>query len=174
MRAVIQRVAHGAVTVDGTSVGSIGKGLVILLGVATGDGPDDIVYLKEKTLNLRIFPDNNDKFDLSVMDIAGELLIISQFTLFADCRKGRRPSFSAAAPPVLGNQLYEEFVRQMRQSGLNVQTGVFGAKMALTLLNDGPVTIIIDSPGPRIITERGGELVCNHAFGIFNTNLLVE
>ena len=130
---------------EGLPVGTIGRGLVVLLGIATDDGADDIVYICEKMLHLRIFPDQNDKFDLSVVDIKGEILIVSQFTLFADCRKGRRPGFSDAAGPVLGNQMYEEFVRQIRLSGLKTETGIFGAKMSVALNNDGPVTIVLDS-----------------------------
>ena len=145
MRAILQRVSHCSVSVENMTVASIEKGLLVLIGVGKFDSQRDIEYIRDKVLTLRIFADQNDKFDLSVSDIKGEILVVSQFTLFANCRKGRRPSFSDAALPEIGNQIYEDFVKQIRQSGLKISTGIFGAKMSLAITNDGPVTIILDS-----------------------------
>jgi D-aminoacyl-tRNA deacylase len=145
MRAVLQRVSSAQVTVDGAVVGRIGRGLLVLLGVAGGDGEQDARYLAEKTAQLRIFEDEGGKMNRSLEDIGGELLAISQFTLLADCRQGRRPGFSAAAPPAVAQGLYERFVAILRGRGLPVATGVFQAEMAVQLVNDGPVTMLLDS-----------------------------
>ncbi|MDD2496907.1 MAG: D-aminoacyl-tRNA deacylase [Desulfitobacteriaceae bacterium] len=145
MRAVIQRVKKGSVSVDGDIVGAIGPGLVVLIGVGAGDTVDDALYLAEKTANLRIFADAEDKMNLSVRDIKGEVLAISQFTLYADCRKGRRPGFSQAALPEEANLLYEKYVSSLKGMGLNVKTGIFQASMMVSIENDGPVTMLLDS-----------------------------
>jgi D-aminoacyl-tRNA deacylase len=145
MRAVIQRVSNGSVSISGKVVGKIGKGLVILLGVKNGDSETDAKFLADKCVNLRIFTDENGKFNLSVLDVGGELLAISQFTLYGDTRKGRRPSFTEAAPPELSEPLYEKFVEYLQESGLKVATGEFGAMMKVEINNDGPVTIISES-----------------------------
>ncbi len=131
--------------IDGNVVGRIGQGLTILLGVLEGDTEEDAVYLAGKCVNLRIFNDEKGKMNLSVLDVGGELLSISQFTLYGDTRKGRRPSFIKAAPPELGEKLYDYFNDFLRKSGLNVETGEFGAMMDVDICNEGPVTIIIDS-----------------------------
>ena len=145
MRAVVQRVSSGLVLIDGKIVGKIGKGLVILLGVRNGDTEADAKFLADKCVNLRIFTDENGKFNLSALDVKGELLAISQFTLYGDTRKGRRPSFIEAAPPEASEPLYEKFVDYLRESGLKVATGEFGAMMLVEINNDGPVTIIVES-----------------------------
>ena len=145
MRAVLQRVTRAQVSVDGEVIGQIGPGLVILLGVAQGDTQADVDWMAEKVIQLRLFEDAAGKTNLSTKDVAGGLLVISQFTLLADCRNGRRPSFTAAAPPEEANQLYEAFVAACRQSGLPVQTGKFRANMQVELVNDGPVTVMLDS-----------------------------
>ena len=145
MRAVLQRVTRAQVSVDGEVIGQIGPGLVILLGVAQGDTQADVGWMAEKVIQLRLFEDAAGKTNLSTKDVAGGLLVISQFTLLADCRNGRRPSFTAAAPPEEANQLYEAFVAACRQSGLPVQTGKFRADMQVELVNDGPVTVMLDS-----------------------------
>jgi D-aminoacyl-tRNA deacylase len=145
MRAVLQRVSSAQVTVAGEVVGRIGQGLLVLLGVALGDEEQDARYLAEKTAQLRIFEDEAGKMNRSLEDIGGELLAVSQFTLLADCRQGRRPGFSAAAPPATAQALYERFVAILRQRGLAVATGVFQAEMAVQLINDGPVTVLLDS-----------------------------
>lgn len=145
MRSIIQRVTSALVTVDGETIGKIGNGLLILLGVSDEDNENDLKYIADKALNLRIFSDENDKMNLSVTDIKGELLIVSQFTLYGDCRKGRRPSFDSAGKPEYANCMYEKFISYCEQSGLRVQHGVFGADMKVSLLNDGPVTIMLDS-----------------------------
>ena len=146
MRAVVQRVKQSSVKTNGETVGRIGKGLLVLLGVARGDGAEDVKYLANKIVNLRIFEDEAGKMNKSVLEIGGELLAVSQFTLLADCRKGRRPSFIAAADPEKATELYEKFVEQVRAKGVAVQTGRFQAMMEVTLINDGPVTIVVDSP----------------------------
>ena len=146
MRAVVQRVKESSVKTNGEIVGQIGPGLLVLLGVAKGDGANDVAYLANKILNLRIFEDDDGKMNRSLLEIGGELLAVSQFTLLADCRKGRRPSFIAAADPEKATELYEKFVEQIRQKGVAVQTGRFRAMMEVALINDGPVTIIIESP----------------------------
>ncbi|WP_432401230.1 D-aminoacyl-tRNA deacylase [Wukongibacter sp. M2B1] len=145
MRAVVQRVSDAKVTVEDKTTGSIGQGLMILLGVEDGDSIDDVKYMVEKITNLRIFEDENDKLNLSVLDIDGEMLVVSQFTLLGDCRKGRRPNFMKAAKPEIANKLYEDFVSQVRKKGLKVGTGVFREHMLVNLSNDGPVTILVDS-----------------------------
>lgn len=145
MRAVIQRVSRAKVTIDDEITGEIGKGLLILLGVSTEDSEKDADYLLEKTLNLRVFEDAADKMNLSLLDISGELLVVSQFTLYGDVRKGRRPSFIKAAAPEKANALYEYFVAAARRQIVNVQTGKFQAMMDVTLINAGPVTILLDS-----------------------------
>ncbi len=145
MRAVVQRVLTSSVTVDGKVVGEIGKGLLVLLGVGRGDSKKDIKYIADKVVNLRIFEDENGKFNLSLLDIEGELLIVSQFTLYGDARKGRRPSFVDAAPPEDAVRLYEEFVEYISEYGLKVETGVFQEHMIVHIENDGPVTILLDS-----------------------------
>lgn len=145
MRCVVQRVSKGKVSIKNETIGEIEKGLVTLLGVGHDDSSDDVNYLVDKVLNLRVFEDEEGKMNLSLLDINGDLLVVSQFTLFADCRRGRRPSFVDAAPPKLAEKLYEEFIRKALQSGLRVETGQFGAEMNLEIHNDGPVTILLDS-----------------------------
>ena len=145
MRVVVQRVRRAAVVIDGESVGAIEHGLLVLLGVATTDTPTDVQWLADKTANLRIFNDETGKMNLSVGEVGGSLLVVSQFTLHGDCRKGRRPSFIAAAQPEIAVPLYEAFVNAIRSLGLPVQTGRFGAMMQVELVNDGPVTLILDS-----------------------------
>jgi D-tyrosyl-tRNA(Tyr) deacylase len=146
MRVVIQRVAKASVKIAGEVVGQIGRGLVVLVGICDGDDAKAIAFLVDKTVNLRIFPDDDDKMNRSVLDIGGGVLIVSQFTLYGDCRKGRRPSFVGAAGPEVAIPLYEAFVERMRSTGIPVQTGRFGAMMDVELINEGPVTLIIDSP----------------------------
>ncbi len=145
MRAVIQRVSAARVTVAGQTVGKIGEGLVILLGVGTGDGETDVQYMVEKVANLRIFEDTQGKMNLSALDLQKELLVVSQFTLYGDSRKGRRPSFSAAAAPEVANALYLQVVEGLKEAGLKVETGQFQAHMQVEILNDGPVTLLLDS-----------------------------
>ncbi len=148
MRVVIQRVEKASVEVDNKTVGRIEKGLLILLGICNGDTDNDARDLADKCVNLRIFSDASGKFNHSVMDVAGEILVVSQFTLYGDTRKGRRPSFIAAAPPEVSKPLYERFVTAIRQSGLKTETGIFGAMMKVELVNDGPVTIIAEKGTP--------------------------
>jgi D-tyrosyl-tRNA(Tyr) deacylase len=153
MRAFIQRVSRAEVRVEGRTAGTIGPGLLVLLGVAKPDLPSDAEYLADKTAGLRIFQDKNQKMNLSVTDAGGSLLVVSQFTLYGDCRKGRRPSFDAAAPPDQAKALYEHYVRALRATGLRVETGVFQAMMEVELVNDGPVTLLLDSetrPGKAV------------------------
>ena len=145
MRVVIQRVSEASVTVDQKTVGAIGQGLMVLLGVAQGDTSQEAKSLAEKTAGLRIFEDDAGKMNRSVEEIGGSLLVVSQFTLLGDCRKGRRPGFTDAAPPELADQLYEEYVAALRSRGVNVATGVFRAEMQVALVNDGPVTMLLDS-----------------------------
>lgn len=148
MRAVLQRVRSARVEVADEVVGEIGVGLLVLLGVAQGDGSAQAQALAKKTAELRIFEDAEGKMNLSVQEIGGAVLAVSQFTLLADCRKGRRPGFSAAAPPEAANNLYQEYVTALRASGLTVATGIFQAEMQVHLINDGPVTLLLD-------TEKG-------------------
>lgn len=145
MRAVIQRVKEAAVTVAGEVVGAIGRGLLVLVGVAKDDGPADVAYLAQKIATLRVFPDQDKLLHLSVGEIGGAVLIVSQFTLLGDCRKGRRPSFDQSAPPELAEKLYEELVAALVGQGLPVATGRFRAMMEVSLINDGPVTLLLDS-----------------------------
>lgn len=145
MRAVVQRVKEAKVVVENEVVGSIHKGLLVFLGVGGGDSHQDLDYLVEKVLGLRIFQDENDKMNLSLLDVEGELLVVSQFTLYGDVRKGKRPSFTDSAHPDIGEKYYEEFVKKARDKGIKVETGVFGAHMDVSLMNDGPVTIMLDS-----------------------------
>lgn len=145
MRAVIQRVKKASVKVSGKTIGKIGKGLVVLLGVGEGDAEKDAEYLADKIANLRIFSDKNDKMNLSALDTKAEILAISQFTLYGDTRKGRRPSFVKAAKPEKAEKLFNYFVKKLKETGLKVETGKFRAMMLLEILNDGPVTIILES-----------------------------
>jgi D-aminoacyl-tRNA deacylase len=145
MKALVQRVAGASVSVNNAVVGQIGQGLVVLLGVAQGDSKEDASYLANKVVNLRIFADEASHFALSALGIRGEILVISQFTLLADSRKGRRPSFTEAAPPDIAKELYEFFVEQVRSTGLKVETGLFQEHMLVEIHNDGPVTISLES-----------------------------
>lgn len=145
MRATVQRVSEASVTVDGAIVGSIGPGLLVYVGVGGDDAGDDVAYLLDKITNLRIFNDDAGKMNRSVLDIAGGLLVISAFALQADARKGRRPSFDAAARPELAQQLYDRLCRDLAATGLNVQRGVFRAHMDVASVNDGPICILLDS-----------------------------
>jgi D-tyrosyl-tRNA(Tyr) deacylase len=145
MRAVIQRVNSGSVVVEEKTVGSISKGLVVLLGVNEKDTEADVLYMVDKIVNLRIFEDDNEKMNLSLLDIKGELLVVSQFTLYGDCRKGRRPNFMSAARPEKAEELYNEFVKKCREMGVKTETGTFQAYMKVNIENDGPVTVIVDS-----------------------------
>lgn len=145
MRAVIQRVKTSSVSVDNEIIGKIGRGLLILLGIAETDTADDADFLADKIANLRIFEDENQKMNRSLLDIGGEMLVVSQFTLMGDCRKGRRPSFTQAAEPYKANALYERFVMRIREKGITTATGCFRAVMDVSLINDGPVTLIVES-----------------------------
>jgi len=145
VKALLQRVTEASVSVAGEVVGRIGEGLVVFVGVADGDAQKDAQFLAQRTVNLRIFSDKEGRFNLSVLDIKGELLVVSQFTLLADTRKGRRPSFIEAAPPAQAEQLFEQFVQQVRTTGLKVETGRFQQHMRVEIHNDGPVTILLDS-----------------------------
>lgn len=145
MRAVIQRCGPARVEVEGEIVGSIDRGLVVLLGVGGEDQESDVDWLAAKIVNLRIFNDQADKMNLSLADIGGEMLIISQFTLWGDCRKGRRPGFSSAAPPDVARSLYEKFIAKVQSLNIRTAQGVFQAEMQVHLLNDGPVTLMLDS-----------------------------
>jgi len=147
VKALLQRVTEASVSVDGEVVGRIGQGLVIFVGVADGDTEKDAQYLAQKTVNLRIFPDEAGRFNLSALDTKGELLAVSQFTLLADTTKGRRPSFVEAAPPAKAEELFERFVEHIHATGLKVETGRFQHYMQVEIHNDGPVTILLDSQG---------------------------
>ena len=145
MRAVIQRVRSAEVHVDDRLLGSIGKGLLVFVGIAKGDGENDLSYLTSKIPDLRIFEDESGKFNRSLKEVGGEVLVVSQFTLYGDCRKGRRPSFTEAEEPEVARHLYDRFVAQLRGEGIPVQTGAFQVKMEVHLINDGPVTLLLDS-----------------------------
>jgi D-tyrosyl-tRNA(Tyr) deacylase len=144
MRVLLQRVSEASVSVAGQEIGRCGKGLLLLIGIKTGDSSAEVHYLVEKCLQLRIFADTEGKMNRSLLDIGGEILAISQFTLYADTRKGRRPSFIEAAAPEISEPLYELFVQELRAAGVQVATGQFGAEMAVSLVNDGPVTILLE------------------------------
>jgi D-tyrosyl-tRNA(Tyr) deacylase len=145
MRVVIQRVTEAAVSINEEINGKIDKGLLILVGIGQDDHLEDIQWLTQKISNLRIFSDDNGKMNLSILDIKGEILLVSQFTLYASTKKGNRPSFIQSAPPTIAIPLYEHFIKSLEETGISVQTGQFGADMKVSLTNDGPVTIIIDS-----------------------------
>ena len=146
MRALLQRVTHASVTVEGELISKTGKGLLILLGVAPTDSEKEAFFLAEKCANLRIFEDENGKMNRSLLDVHGDALVVSQFTLYADCRHGRRPAFTDAAPPAHADKLYEYFMAQLKQKDIGeVGHGIFGADMKVELLNDGPVTIMLDT-----------------------------
>ena len=145
MRALIQRVQEANVKVDAETVGEIGPGILVFLGVKKGDDEAAVDFLVDKIINLRIFPNEEGKFDKSVKDINGSLLVVSQFTLYGNCQKGRRPDFLEAASPDLANSMYEKFVEKLKTENLTVQTGVFQAKMDVSLVNDGPVTLMLES-----------------------------
>lgn len=150
MRAVLQRVSSAEVSVEGRSVGRIGRGFVVLLGVARGDTEDDAAFIADRTVGLRVFADPEGKMNLALDKVGGELLVISQFTLLAETSAGRRPSFINAAPPEEAERLYQHFLSLTRNAGVKVETGSFGATMAVALVNDGPVTIVLDSRNRRI------------------------
>ena len=145
MRAVVQRVSRAEVRVEAAPMGAIGPGLLVLLGVGQDDGLDEARFLAEKIVQLRIFADDDGKFNRSALDVSGDVLVVSQFTLYADTRRGRRPSFLSAAPPVLPSHSVERFMEAVRASGLTVAGGRFGAHMEVELVNDGPVTIVVDT-----------------------------
>lgn len=146
MRAVVQRVQRASVSVDGQVVGRIGQGMLVLLAAGEGDGPERVRWMASKLVGLRIFADEAGNMNLSLTQVAGEMLVVSQFTLYGDCRKGKRPSYSAAAPPEQAGALYRSFIDEVRSQGFPVQEGVFGAMMDVELVNDGPVTLIVDAP----------------------------
>lgn len=145
MRIVVQRSKEASVKVNGEQVGSIAKGLVLLVGITHDDTEDDAVFLADKVVNLRIFEDDQDKMNLSLLDVGGSILSVSQFTLYGDCRKGRRPNFMAAAKPDYAIELYQRFNDLLRLKGVHVETGEFGAMMDVQLINDGPVTLLLES-----------------------------
>ena len=145
MRALVQRVSHASVTIDGRIHGQIGQGFLVLLGITDGDTVDDAVYLADKTVKMRVFTDENDKMNRSLADVGGGLLIVSQFTLYGDCRKGNRPSFVKAGAPQMAEKLYEHFLARCREQADVVEKGQFGADMKVELLNDGPFTLVLDS-----------------------------
>lgn len=145
MRAVVQRVTNADVKIDGRVNGKIDDGLLVLLGVGKGDTEEDMKYIADKIIKLRIFSDENDKMNLSLEDVGGSMLVISQFTLYGDCSHGRRPYFGNAMEPVSANEMYEKFVAYIREQGIHTETGEFGADMKVSLTNDGPVTIILES-----------------------------
>ncbi|WP_297635750.1 D-aminoacyl-tRNA deacylase [uncultured Clostridium sp.] len=145
MRAVVQRVLESSVEVDSKIIGSINKGLNVLVALKEDDTIEDLKYIRDKVLNLRVFEDDKERMNLSLKDIGGEILIISQFTLYGDCRKGRRPNFMKSMEPKKAKELYEEFLEMMKEEGLKVQSGEFGADMKVNIQNDGPVTILLES-----------------------------
>ena len=155
MRAVLTRVNSASVTIDGEMVGKIGKGFLILLGVGPNDTEKECRYLAEKALGLRIFTDDQDKMNLGLTDVGGQVLVVSQFTLYGNCRKGRRPSFVEAAGPELGNRLYEQFLKDCEDLGFPPQHGQFGASMQVASVNDGPVTLILDTDELMNSPRRG-------------------
>ncbi len=145
MRVVLQRVRSASVSINGECVGKIGRGLNLLVGIAAGDTISEVDWMARKCLDLRVFPqDAAGRFDRSIQEINGEMLVVSQFTLYGDCRKGRRPSFDQSAAPAVAEELYEAFVNQLKQSGLTIATGVFGANMQVAIENDGPVTLVLE------------------------------
>jgi D-aminoacyl-tRNA deacylase len=144
MKAVVQRVSKASVTVEGAVVGSIGRGLVVLIGFSQKDTPQDIAPMVEKILNLRIFEDDQGKMNHSLLDVSGEILLVSQFTLLGDTRKGRRPNFMDAAPPEVAQKLYHEFIQEIERQKVKIQTGRFQAHMEVQIYNDGPVTLIVE------------------------------
>ena len=154
MRAVVQRVTSARVTVDTRVAGEIGPGLLVFIGVANEDGPADVQYIAGKVRDLRIFPDENGRMNRSVVETGGAVLVVSQFTLQGDTRRGRRPSFDAAAPPALAEALYEDVVRMLRESGMSVATGLFGAHMMVELVNDGPVTLLLESEARSVTNSQ--------------------
>ena len=154
MRAVVQRVLSSSVTVDGKVVGKIKKGFNILLGVGEGDSINEVKWLAEKIAYLRIFEDENAKMNLSLLDVKGSALVISQFTLYGDCEKGRRPSFTKAAHPKTAKKLYEDFIQELKNFDIPVETGIFQTDMKVEIINDGPVTMIIDTPTKLIQTTN--------------------
>lgn len=145
MRAVVQRVCSASVTVDGRTVGSIERGLLVYVGVGRGDTDADVAYIVDKILHLRLFSDGDGKMDLSVSDMSGSVLVVSQFTLFGDCRRGRRPSYVTASDPETARQRYEAVVTRLRRDGLHVETGEFRTMMQVDSINDGPITVLLDS-----------------------------
>ena len=145
MRAIVQRVTEASVSVEGEVIGKIGKGFMVLLGVADEDTDADLKYIADKIINLRVFEDENEKMNLSLQDIGGELLVVSQFTLFGDCRKGRRPSFDKAGKPDFAKKMYEDVCEYFKTCGIKTETGRFAADMKVSLINDGPVTLMLDS-----------------------------
>ena len=145
MKVLIQRVKRASVTIDNEIYSSLKKGILALVGIEKGDSREQVEKLAKKVAGLRIFPDENDKMNKSILDIKGEMLIVSQFTLCGDCKKGTRPSFDKSAPPEIANNLYEEFIKEINSYDIKTQTGKFGAMMDIELINDGPVTIIIDT-----------------------------
>jgi len=145
MRAVIQRVIQASVQINGITTGKIGSGLVVLLGIRTDDTCKDLQWLADKIVHLRIFDDKEGKMNISLADIGGEMLIISQFTLYGDCRKGRRPGYSNSAPPEFAEPLYQQFIKEVKNHQITVATGTFRASMEVALVNDGPVTLLLDS-----------------------------
>lgn len=145
MRAVVQRVTYSSVEVNGEIVGEINNGFNVLLGISKDDTEEDMKYIKEKIINLRVFSDENDKMNLSLLDIKGELLLISQFTLYGDARKGRRPNFMNALGGEEAKRFYDKFIEMIKETGLKIETGIFGADMKVDIKNDGPVTILLDS-----------------------------
>jgi len=145
LRAVVQRVKKAKVTVDGRVTGSVEHGILLLLGIGQNDQDKDLQYIFDKTINLRIFEDDQGKMNRSLIDVGGQLLVVSQFTLHGDCRKGRRPGFSAAAPADKANAMYEQFIQKSRDAGITTATGEFGAMMDVELVNSGPVTLLLDS-----------------------------
>lgn len=145
MRVVVQRVSSSKVVADGKVIGQIGRGINVLVGISKDDSEEDLKYIKDKVINLRIFEDENSKMNLSILDIKGEILAISQFTLYGDCRKGRRPNFMEAQSGEKAIELYDKFIDLLKESNLKVETGKFGAEMKVDIQNDGPVTLILDS-----------------------------